>query len=597
MRTAEHFALRISLASAILLGQSRVASLIALGALVGMIGFGLLLPIYSDEIVWRFHERAAIDGGFDVWLNDNCGTNTIARAPWFMMPARWFSATMNLALPSPLFVRIEGVLCALAWLALLWRLIGRVADDNSTRDIARTLSIALLSLGVLPLLLVMSRPEQVLILANGSIIALSLPHGNDRPNPTSAVAWFKCATIVFLATIGLSYHIKGVLYAVVAMACLAVCARGSRTLAPRLMAGATLAVLTVLAFRYWSARFACPEDPMIAQALANQNLAALLANGGGITSLSQRLLLNALPLLYVVPAIPSTEPISSWLPPQVFSPGLSFVFRIAGLTIWTAAGGLALWAMARSIATKGLSQILVPRRLIALAILACLLVWGLSQVTKNMYEAAHVLPLAALAIVLMIGSDGAATSRLLGGLTTVSLAAALISQVVVAALLAKPFTIAAASQGPLPTQPLSLAAFHYGEIRSDIVSAMRAAGMHEPLERPVIDDASYLALQQSHLPFHVLGVFGPWRGTITDPADFLLPQLVRYRHALCQPAATFRDGSESVRGNLRDRRRSAQRVGQNILSIRRLMPERGPSSLERRQLRLGYGNPSRLYSP
>lgn len=510
------------MASAILWGQSRVASLIALGALVGMIGFGLLLPIYSDEIAWRFHVRAAIDGGFDIWLNDNCGTNTIARAPWFMMPARWFSATMNLALPSPLFVRIEGVLCALAWLALMWRLIGRVADDNSTRDTARTLSFALLSLGVLPLLLVMSRPEQVLILAIGSMITLSLPHGNDRPNPAPAVAWFKCAAIVFLATIALSYHIKGVLYAVVAAACLAVCARGSRTLAPRLTAGATLAVLTVLALRYWSARFACPEDPVIARALAGQNLAALLANGGGITAQIPRLLLNALPLLYVVPAIPSTEPISSWLPPQVFSPGLSLVFRAAMLTIWTAGGGLALWAMVRSIATKGLSQMLDPRRLVALAIVACLLVWGFSQVTKNMYEAAHVLPLAALAIVLMIGSDAAAPSRLLGGLATISLAAALISQFVVAALLAKPFTTAAASQGPLPNQPLSLAPFHYGKIRSDIVSAMRAAGMQEPLERPVIDDASYLALQRSHLPFHVLGVFGSWRGTITDPADFLV---------------------------------------------------------------------------
>ena len=95
-------------------GETRAASLIALGSLAAMLAFGLLLSAYSDEIVWRFHERAALDGGFDVWLNDSCGIKTIARAPWFMMPVRWFSATMNLALPSPLFVRIEGIvaLCA-----------------------------------------------------------------------------------------------------------------------------------------------------------------------------------------------------------------------------------------------------------------------------------------------------------------------------------------------------------------------------------------------------------------------------------------------------------------------------------------------------
>ena len=112
-----------------------------------MLAFGLLLPVYSDEIVWRFHERAALDGGFDVWLNDSCGINTIARAPWFMMPARWFSATMNLALPSPLFVRIKGVLCAMAWLALLWRLSGTVVGDPATRNAAQTLGLALLGLG------------------------------------------------------------------------------------------------------------------------------------------------------------------------------------------------------------------------------------------------------------------------------------------------------------------------------------------------------------------------------------------------------------------------------------------------------------------
>ena len=63
-------------------GETRAASLIALGSLAAMLAFGLLLSAYSDEIVWRFHERAALDGGFDVWLNDSCGINTIARAPW-----------------------------------------------------------------------------------------------------------------------------------------------------------------------------------------------------------------------------------------------------------------------------------------------------------------------------------------------------------------------------------------------------------------------------------------------------------------------------------------------------------------------------------
>ena len=505
-------------------GETRAASLVALGGLVVMLVFGLLLPVYSDEIVWRFHERAALDDGFDVWLNDSCGAQTIARAPWFMMPARWFSATMNLALPSPLFVRIEGVLCALAWLALLWRLTGRVVGDPATRNAARTLALALLGLGVLPLLLVMSRPEQALILTLGGMIAIALPRAEDRPDlaATSAVAWLKCGAILMLATIALSYHIKGVLYAVIAAACLAVCARGSRTLVPRLAAGAVLAILTFAAFRYWSARFACPDDPVLARALAGQNLAALLGNGGELISKLPRLVANALPILYVVPAIPSPEPISAWLPPHVFSPTLALSFRVVMFAMWAAAGGLAVFAVVRGVATRGLVGLLEPRLVIAATIVACLLVWGFSQVTKNMYEAAHVLPLSVLAMVLTIGSSDAAPRRVLSGLAAVALAFALVSQTVVVTALARPFAAAAASRGALPDQPLSLAALRYGEAHGDIVRAMRAAGMPDRLERPLIDDATYLALQRSHLPLHVLGVFGPWRGSIADPADYLL---------------------------------------------------------------------------
>ena len=504
-------------------GESRAASLVALGGLVAMLAFGLLLPVYSDEIAWRFHERAALDGGYDVWLNDICGAQTIARAPWFMMPARWFSATMNLALPSPLFVRIEGVVCALAWLALLWRLTGRVVGEPATRNAARTLALALLGLGVLPLLLVMSRPEQALILTLGAMIALALPRGGDRPDFAGkpALAWLRCGAILMLATIALSYHIKGVLYAVVAAACLAVCARGPRTLAPRLVAGAVLAVLTFAAFRYWSARFACPGDPMLARLLAGQNLAALLGNGDEIVSKLPRLVANALPIFYVVPAIPSPEPISAWLPPHVFSPTLAMSFRVVMFAMWAAAGGLALFAVVRGVATKGLVRLLEPRLVIAATIVACLLVWGFSQVAKNMYEAAHVLPLSALAMVLAIGSSDAAPRRVLSALAAVALAFALLGQAVVMATLAGPFAAAAASRGALPDQPLSLAVFRYGEAHGDIFRAMRAAGMPDRLERPLIDDATYMALQRSHLPLHVLGVFGPWNGSITDPADYL----------------------------------------------------------------------------
>ena len=61
---------------------------------------GLLVPVYTDEIMWRLHNRGGIDGT-DGMYNDLCGPGVWATPPWFMMPARWLSAHINLLLADP----------------------------------------------------------------------------------------------------------------------------------------------------------------------------------------------------------------------------------------------------------------------------------------------------------------------------------------------------------------------------------------------------------------------------------------------------------------------------------------------------------------
>ena len=116
--------------SQVVRGRGRRTQWLALGGLLLSVLAGMLVPVYPDEIGWRFQERAWIDGGLDIGLNDNCGPNTIARAPWFMMPVRWYSATANRIFADPLFIRLEGVACALAWIALFWVLAGRLENDG-----------------------------------------------------------------------------------------------------------------------------------------------------------------------------------------------------------------------------------------------------------------------------------------------------------------------------------------------------------------------------------------------------------------------------------------------------------------------------------
>ena len=78
---------------------------------------GLFLPIYTDEIGWRFQERAGFDG-VDKMFSELCGPNTLARPAFFMWPARLYSALFNSLFPAPIWVRLSGILYALAFGAL-----------------------------------------------------------------------------------------------------------------------------------------------------------------------------------------------------------------------------------------------------------------------------------------------------------------------------------------------------------------------------------------------------------------------------------------------------------------------------------------------
>jgi hypothetical protein len=105
----------------------------------------------------------------------------------------------------------------------------------------------------------------------------------------------------------------------------------------------------------------------------------------------------------------------------------------------------------------------------------------------------------------------------------VALPFALCSQAIVLGLTVSPMFESARAPGYIWRQPFSIAALGYPAIRHDIAVARAASGMpmNRRLERPMLDDLTYLALQDSHLPFHRLGVLWLWRGGISDPVAYL----------------------------------------------------------------------------
>lgn len=499
----------------------------ALLALLAGIAGGAILPLYTDELGWRFQERAWLDG-VDIAMSDICGPNTIAAPVFYMWPTRWFSADMNMLLDDPMWVRATGVVLALALVCAFWRLVSVLEGDGERRRLLLACAFALLATGTLPMMLVMSRPEQPVMLSLMTMLLITLS-GHDRPL-TAAWAWAKCLGILVLAAVALSYHLKGVLYSGVALVCLAMLAPGRQHWLPRLVAGAVLLAMVLLAAQYWIERFQCPADPVAAARLGQNNLASLVANGGSIIEIAAAVVRNANPLQYVEGASPAVIPMSAWYPINLFTPTQLVVFLITNNIVWLVMSVLLLGSLLGYWRQQGLWQgfkaLFTPRPLLALALVGTLLVWSASQVSKNAYEGAHVFP-AWLAAILLAFTLGGPVLRPATGtlrkLAVVLVALAVVSQAL--NLLRVTPHLAAELHDPayLPAQPFSVSLADYGSVRADIAQAMAAEEFptDRRLHRVLLDDVTYLALQDSYRPFHRLGVVREWNGSIDDAAAYL----------------------------------------------------------------------------
>jgi len=482
-----------------------------------------LVPIYTDEIGWRLQLRAAIDG-VDTMFNDLCGPGTLAVPPWFMIPARAFSAAANLALADPLFVRAAGVACALLWVGLLVLLTRRIERDPDRLLRTQAVLLSLLAMGVLPFLMVLSRPEQPVLLATTAIILVALvPQNSLRAAP---LAWAKVALILALSTVAVSYHLKGVLYSVVAAAALTVCARGRGTVLPRIVGAAALAALTASSAQYWIGRFQCPGDAKLGAMLARENIAAVMAQGGSATDLALQALGSANPFNYVGLALPDATPMSNWIPPEMFSGTTAALVGLLVLGSWIGAFVLTFLSLRGYFASAGWRGLCEPRILIAGAIFGCVVVWGASQLNKNVYEASHVLPLLLVAFALTWSLPHGALaggSRIVAALPLAFVAFAFASQALVLGSSAGPLFRASQVAGYPDRQPFSASIAHYASVRADVDRAMARSGMPagRPLRRLLVDDLTYLALQRHRLPLHRLGVLSVWNGSIDDPVAYL----------------------------------------------------------------------------
>ena len=491
---------------------ARWAPWVALLALLVMLVAGMMVPVYSDEVGWRLQERAGIDG-VDKLYSEQCGPGTLAVAPWFMMPVRWYSAYFNLALPDPFWVRASGVAYALVLVALMLALVWASARGNARRPLA-TLALGLLGLGTLPWLLVWSRPEQPIVLAALGSLLLALARGNWRRRLGPPL-------VLALATVALAYHFKALVLLPLFLACVAACGPVRRDWLWRLINMALMLAMTAVAARYWFARMACPGDAVLAAQHARQSLSLqVLAGSQGWLGAGLRLLGNYNLAAYVSLAAPNATPMSNWVLPGLVGK-LGHVIWVAALILgWFGALGMAIWAVVDA-ARRRLKDV---RPWLALVLFGCLSVWCVGQIVHNTYEAGFMLPLLAAVGVLALGTPGlpAPLGRAVAGLAGALALAVPLSAAALLVIYGPSLARAAGTPGYLPGQPYSQGLRAYPAAR--IAQAAAACGI-TPASHPrrlLIDDVTYFAFMAAPLPDHQISVIEPqWRGAVTDPLAYL----------------------------------------------------------------------------
>lgn len=481
-----------------------------------MLLVGLALPLYTDEVGWRLQERAGIDG-VDKLYSEQCGPNTLAAPAWFMWPVRWYSAFFNTAWPAPFAVRLSGVAYALMWGAMLLVLIRRVAGDQQRRNHLTMLCCGLMGLGVMPWLLVWSRPEQPIILAATASLLIACGPARDAP-----ARWWAPVSILMLGVIALSYHFKALILVPLFIAAMIAAAPPRRAWMIQGLCILALLAVTAVSARYWFGRLACPGDPLIAAEHARQSLGLQLLAGGGWAMAPLRLIANYQLPVYVAQATPDVTPMSNWLQPHLVGKPTQIAWTVVMIALWLAGFVLTVWTLVAAWWGRRMDRSLW----LAGVTLACASAWCVSQVVRNVYEASFVLPLLTLTYALAL-SARVLPERVPTALRRVAITIGLALPISAMAILAiyGPSLVATIGKGGyLPGQSDSVGLADYGGVRRQILRAAAACGI-TPQGHParlLVDDVTYFTFMDAPLPDHKISVLEPqWSGRLTDPLAYL----------------------------------------------------------------------------
>jgi hypothetical protein len=392
-----------------------VTLLLPLIGWIGLLPLLLAFPIYSDELEWKLiNSRLLLDAGKLNYIFPECARGLLLDPPVSWYPARLIDAALFSDMTNPQMLRYWGIgTFVLIVLYCAWFVRFRLKPDIGYAAITGAV-LAPLSLGVLPFLLVMNRPEQELIVA--MMVGCTIPLILFSRKLTVLQTWIAAFLFAFLSWIIVGTHIKGIF---LLPAFLLAAFLSLRRWAPWLVVLAVAGFGAVETYSLWSLRTDCPESPFLMQVFHAQSMspADLKAGVGFFLKRFTRNLVYAID--YFRNAGFQQEYQSQWLPTA--STPRNLVETIINITIpcFVAAVVVAFGLTAvRLVKTRTIPE---HGPLIAISLIVCLLGVTAFQSGKNFYETSLIVPVLCLAVMLGLTATALPARLLRHGRTLVGI--------------------------------------------------------------------------------------------------------------------------------------------------------------------------------
>jgi hypothetical protein len=469
---------------------------------------GVFLPIYSDEVVTKFNNaRFFMESGQMLSFYPQCTTTVGHWVAWIFYPAAILVSSVYAYL-EPFGLRVSGVVLASAWFGLLAYWCYRQTAEGWVRRF--TLLAAFASLGVMPYLWVLSRPEQFMLLPVLLICMLAL----FAPASSSCRRQLiLMGGLVLLLSVFFYAHPKSLFFTPFFLAAVWIATRGFRLL---IRAGLLMYVLALSTQVLRDASFlgGCLDAPAIQSLLAANSLmpGMLLSDPLAFFGAAwQNIGLFPERMLAHLTFNPTFQ--SGWLPPLTDNPGLLLWLNpLIHYTLLVLVVGSHLLAVGVAIVS------LARRRMPAALFLASLLAAGdLINVAlynlQNFYAGIQYVPLSIVIVALLFQCLSVVrpwfAARIAGYLTLAFVAGLALMSLFTLFYLVTPNLLRNAdyANASIPGQPLSVPVLgvqaHLNSIR-ELGESCHIPADHA--EHVVVDHMTYFAYLRDRSPVHVLYV-------------------------------------------------------------------------------------------